>query len=287
MLRRLSLWLERVEALRAWIQAARARSATVDALFETIERDSDMGGAMLSGALSYRLFVFVLPLAFFVVSGLGLLASALGVKPNLIVNSVGFTGVVTKQVEGAAKGPSDWWVALTSFLALVYATRVLLRAVAIVHSLAWEHSAASVKVRPRAVAIFGGALVAQLAVAVAWGAVHHQTALGGIVVLAAVVFALAGIWLVVSLLLPHSDARWSDLIPGSLFYGVGLLGVQIFNVLILSQLVQSKSSTYGALGIAATLLLGFFFIGRVMVGAAVINSTLYARRTRSMTVEAD
>ena len=287
LLRRLSGRLEQASALRGWIEAVRARSATVDAVFETIERDSDLGGAMLGGALSYRLFVFVLPLAFFVVSGLGLLASAIGVQPNLIVNSVGFAGVVTKQVESASKGPSSWWVALTSLFALVYATRVLLRAVAIVHSLAWERTAASVKVSARSLGVFGAAVVAQLALTAGWGAVNHQTAIGGLVVLAAVLLVLAGIWLVVSLQLPHSGAGWRDLVPGCLFYAIGLLGVQIFNVLILGELLKSKSSTYGVLGIAATLLLGFFFVGRVIVAAAVINSTLYMRRTRQVARETD
>ena len=91
---------------------------------------------MLAGALSYRLFVFSLPAAFFAVSGLGLLASALGIEPNLISNSVGLAGVVTKQVANSSKGGSSWWIALSSFFVLVYATRVLLRAIAITHSLA-------------------------------------------------------------------------------------------------------------------------------------------------------
>jgi hypothetical protein len=47
---------------------------------------------MLAGALSYRLFLFALPLALFVVSGLGLLASAIGFEPKLITNSVGLAG---------------------------------------------------------------------------------------------------------------------------------------------------------------------------------------------------
>ena len=53
----------------------------------------------------------------------------------------------------------------------------------------------------------------------------------------------------------------------------------IFNVLILSQLIESKSNTYGALGIAATLLLAFFLGGRVIVGAAVLNAA-HERRLR-------
>ena len=280
-LRRLTHGLEHARGLRGWIEAARASSPALDATFAAIERDSELGGNMLAGALAYRLFLFALPLAFFVVSGLGLLASTLGVNANLIVNSVGFTGVVTKQVVSGSKGPSSWWVALSSFFVLVYATTALLRAVTKVQSLAWEHSAVSGKVSRRSLGFFGLALAGQLALAVGWGAVNHQTAIGGIVTLVVVVLAVAGLWLLASLELPHSGARWPNLIAGSLFYGIGLVGVQIANVLILSRLMQEKSSTYGALGIAATILLGFFFVGRVIVGAAVLNATLYERHSRA------
>ena len=49
---------------------------------------------------------------------------------------------------------------------------------------------------------------------------------------------------------------------------------------MLGNLIQSKTTTYGALGTAATLLLAFFLLGRVIVGAAVLNATLYERRAR-------
>jgi uncharacterized BrkB/YihY/UPF0761 family membrane protein len=79
----------------------------------------------------------------------------------------------------------------------------------------------------------------------------------------------------------HADARWADLIPGSLFYAIGVTGVLVFNAVVLGSLIQSKTSTYGALGTAATLLFAFFLLGRVIVGAAVLNATLYERRSRS------
>jgi uncharacterized BrkB/YihY/UPF0761 family membrane protein len=279
LLRRVTAWAERARGLRRWVEAARARWAIVDATFEAIERDSEIGGVILAGALSYRLFVFALPLAFFLVSGLGLLASALGKEPDLIVNSVGFAGVITKQVESASKGSSNWWVALSSFFVLAYATRVLLRAVAIVHSLAWNRSAAAVKVNARSLGVFGALVAGQLALVAAVGAIAHRTAVGGIFAVVAFVFALAGLWLIISLHVAHADARWTQLIPGSLFYAIGIVCVVLFNILILDQLLKEKSSTYGALGIAATLLLGFFLMGRVIVGAAVLNVTLYERRT--------
>jgi uncharacterized BrkB/YihY/UPF0761 family membrane protein len=281
LLGRAAAWVERMHALRAAVEHARGRSGTLDATFETMEHDSDLGGGMLAGALSYRLFVFTLPLAFFVISGLGLLASAFGTQPHLISNSVGMAGVVTSQVANTAEGSSSWWVALTSFFVLIWATRGLLRSVTIVHSLAWRRSAASVKVRTHSLGIFAAALVGQLAVITGVGAVGHRTVIGGVVTLVAFEFVLAGLWLVVSLELPHSDARWTDLIPGSLVYALGFTCLLIFNAVMLGSLIQSKTSTYGALGTAATLLLAFFLLGRVIVVAAVLNSTLYARHARS------
>jgi uncharacterized BrkB/YihY/UPF0761 family membrane protein len=287
LLGRFAAWLERAHALRRSVEAARSRSPALDATFETVERDSRLGGGMLAGALSYRLFVFALPLSFFIVSGLGLLAEAVGVHPNVIVNSVGFAGTVTKQVESAAESGTDWWVALASFFVLVYVTRVLFRAITIVHALAWEGSAAGVKVKARPLEIFGAAVFAQLLLVTGVGAVGHQTPTGGLVALVVLVAALAGLWLLVSLQLPHSDARWTELIPGSLFYAIGMIGVQLWNILVLGKLIESKSTTYGALGMAAALLLGFFLMGRVIVGAAALNATLHERRTRSRAAQVD
>lgn len=286
LLGRLAHWAENAQALKGWVQEARKDSPALDATFETIERDSHIGGGMLAGALSYRLFIFSLPLAFFLVSGLGVLANALGVEPHVVVNSIGVAGTVTKQIQGAAKGSSNWWVALTSLLVLAYMTRALLRSIAIVHALAWEGSAAAVKVRSRQLEIFAAAIVGQILLVAGLGAVHHQTVIGGVIALAVFVAALAGLWLVVCLQLPHADARWTDLIPGSLFYAIGTVLVQIFNVLILGQMIKEKSTTYGALGIAGAILLDLFLIGRVIVGAAVVNATLYERNSRSRSQQA-
>jgi uncharacterized BrkB/YihY/UPF0761 family membrane protein len=48
-----------------------------------------------------------------------------------------------------------------------------------------------------------------------------------------------------------------------------------------TNLLHEKSTTYGALGVAAALLLALFLAGRVMVGAVVLNATLHERRTPS------
>jgi uncharacterized BrkB/YihY/UPF0761 family membrane protein len=281
LLRRLTASLERVQTLKTGIANARRRSTVVDATFETIERDSDLGGAMLAAALSYRLFVFALPLSVFFVAAGALLSDALGLEADVISSSVGFAGVVTKQVASASDSSANWWLAFASLSVLVYGTRVLSRAVSIVHALAWERSAAAVRATTRGLGVFAACLLAQVLLGAGVGAIRHQTTLGGLLAVVGYAVAVSALWLVVSLHVPHGDARWHELLPGAIFYGVGLTCVAAFNVLILGKLIESKASTYGALGVAATLLLGFFFVGRIIVGSAVLNATLHERRTRS------
>ncbi|HUK94226.1 MAG TPA: YhjD/YihY/BrkB family envelope integrity protein [Gaiellaceae bacterium] len=277
---RFALWLERGRALPGRVEEARGRSAVLDTGFEWIERDSEIGGGILSGALAYRLFIFTLPLAFFLVSVLGLASDAANKSPKEIARSVGLLGLVTSQVASTSKEHASAWVGLTSFFILVYMTRVLLRAVSIVHALAWEHSGRAVKVKMRSLGVFAVGVAAMFLLVVAVGALRHETSLPGLFATLASGLGFAAIWLWVSLSLPHADARWYDLIPGSLVFGIGILCVQVFNVYFLTKLLQNKATTYGALGVAAAILLGLFFIGRVVVLSASLNATLYERRTR-------
>jgi uncharacterized BrkB/YihY/UPF0761 family membrane protein len=271
---------ERVRTVRTQLERARERSAVLDVGFQTLERDSDIGGGILSGALAYRLFVFALPLSFFLVAAIGLLADLAGRSPESVGENVGFAGAVAQQVATAAGSSSNWWVALVSFAVLVYVTWVLLRALAIVHALAWNRSAASVKVSPRSFAIFAAALVAQLALVGLVGRLRQATEVGDVAALPLFMIGVGAVWLAISAQLPHSQARWTDLIPGAGVYALGALAVQVFSAYLLGRLLESKASTYGALGAAAAVLLGLFLIGRVAVASAVLNATLFERRSR-------
>jgi membrane protein len=272
--------VERARTVRIQLERARERSPVLDVGFKTLERDSDIGGGILSGALAYRLFVFALPLSFFLVAAIGVAADLVGRSPESVGEDAGFAGAVSQQVATAAGSASNWWVALVSLAVLVYVTWVLLRALAIVHALAWERSAASVKVSMRSLAIFAAALVAQLALVGLVGRLREATEVGDVAAVPFFMVGVGAVWLAISTQLPHSQARWTDLLPGAGVYALGTLAVQIFSAYLLDRLVESKASTYGALGAAAAVLLGFFFIGRVAVASAVLNATLFEHRRR-------
>jgi uncharacterized BrkB/YihY/UPF0761 family membrane protein len=69
-------------------------------------------------------------------------------------------------------------------------------------------------------------------------------------------------------------------VPGALVLGIGLEAMQAATTYFIGPSAESKQGTYGSLGVAAALLLGLFFISRILVATAVVNATLWDRRAR-------
>jgi uncharacterized BrkB/YihY/UPF0761 family membrane protein len=58
----------------------------------------------------------------------------------------------------------------------------------------------------------------------------------------------------------------------------GLELISSVGIFLISRQVASSQSTYGVLGVAATLLVGLYLVGRLIVTSAVINATIRERR---------
>ena len=87
---------------------------------------------------------------------------------------------------------------------------------------------------------------------------------------------LTALWVWVSLKLPHGDARWSALLPGALVVAIGF---QVLHGLIVTFLVpklEKATAVYGSLGAMTTLLFSMYLVGRLVVTAPVLNSSLHA-----------
>ncbi len=270
----------RLGSMRARLETTRSRVPLLDLLIDEIEYERELGSGLLAGALAYRLFVFFLPLTVLLVAALGIAVRWFGSSPHEIAKDVGFVGLVTSEVAATAERGSGIWVALGSLLVLGYATSVLYRAVAIVHALAWERSAAAAKVSPRAVRRFALGVAMQLALTIVAGAVRAHTDSWGAPALVLYGAASALVWLRISLGLSHADARWTGLAPGALVYGVGIVGVNLFNLYALGRIHAARATTYGTLGAAAAILFSLFVLGHVIVTAAALNATLFRRLQR-------
>jgi uncharacterized BrkB/YihY/UPF0761 family membrane protein len=275
---RVARWLERAEAAHERIDAARGRHSLLDLGLTVAERDSDIGGALLAGALAYRLFVLLLPTVLLLVSGLGLYAGASDKSPAEITRDAGINGLIGNEVASAASSRGRVLVFLLMIPVVLYATTTLYRALAKVHGLIWEGSARGVRVAPRGIVTLLAAVAVQFAAVELVGWIRRNDQFAGVAVLGVYLLVVGGAWLVVSTQLPHSDVRWRALLPGAAVFGVGLLFVNVFNVYVTTRLVEGRADTYGALGIAAALLFSLVLVGRVMITSAELNALLAERR---------
>jgi len=275
---RLARWSERGRRLRARAERGRSSHASLEVGLSLFESDSSIGGGLLAGALAYRLFVLLLPLALLLVSGLGLYAGAADQSPRQVANEAGLHGLIASQVAQTATGGARWLVFLLMVPAVLYALTKLYRAVAIVHALAWYRSARGVKVTRSGVALLGLAVLVDVATAGVVGTIRRHSELGGLAALVVYLALVGGVWLLVSLQLPGREAGWRALVPGSLLFGAGLLLVNVFNVYVTTRLVENRANTYGVLGVAAALLFSLVLVGRVIVIAAELNASISRSR---------
>ena len=264
------------------VQAERGRHGSVDAIFEIVDRDAEIGGGMIAGALAYRLFIWLLPLALVAVAGLGIAASEAGDSPTQAARSLGMAGIASSSVAGAAKSHARWYALLIGLPILLWATRSLARALVVSHRLVWTEVRGSVpRVTIKATLLLLALLVAFFSVAAVGSFVRSRSSLDGLLLTLFILAPYGALWLLVSMRLPRRGATWLALLPGALLFAVGAELLNAVSVYFIVPEAESKQGTYGALGVAAALLLGLFFLGRLVVATAVVNATLWERRHRS------
>ena len=91
-------------------------------------------------------------------------------------------------------------------------------------------------------------------------------------------FAITGgVWLGLSLLLPHADATWRALLPGAALFAIGHAALEVATVYYFAPKLTRAPALYGSLGTAATLLLWLFLISRIIVASGFLNAALWRR----------
>jgi uncharacterized BrkB/YihY/UPF0761 family membrane protein len=278
-------WVKRLQTERHSLvdraEAERRRHRSVDALYDMAERDAEVGGGIIAGALAYRLFIWLLPLALVAVAGLGFAADASSGSPQEAAESLGLEGLVSSSVASAARSANRWYALLIGVPVLVWATRGMLRVLIGAHRLVWLDVRQTAP-RPTLVRTLEllGLVLGFWVVSLLAGGFREWSPGSGIAATVVSVLPYIALWLVISLQLPHRDAPWTALLPGALVYGIGTELISVVAAYVITPWALAKQGTYGALGIAAALLFGLYLISRLVVAAAVLNATLWERRAR-------
>jgi len=272
--------VEGIERTRKRLEDARPSSRILDTVFGALESDVAAGGGVLAGAVAFRVFLFFVPYMFMVVTVFGVGASASDESPGTLARDNGIGGLAAKALSSVGDLSGTERIATLAVVgfALLLSTRALIKVLRIVHALVWKTRAGKQPSMLRA----AGGLVLIVTFALGVSALIGKLRAGSFLlgVLATVLFVAIpfAVWVFVSWHLPHApDMPWTAFIPGALFFGVGIEVLHLITVYWIARQVESKTSTYGAIGFALALLLWAYLLGRLVTSAAVINATLWTR----------
>ncbi|HEX4434220.1 MAG TPA: YhjD/YihY/BrkB family envelope integrity protein [Acidimicrobiales bacterium] len=279
---------ERAEHTRAGIEARRADSASIATAFEVVERDAQSGGGVLAAAVAFRLFMFLVPYAFVMVTGFGLASTAAGQDPSDAARSAGIGGLLASAVASTSTlSLVNRIVALAlGGFALALTARSLVSVLWIVHRLIWRAQPHG-KPSPWAPLILVGFITFLFGMAdlAAW--IGSQSLSLRVVAFFITVVVSAGAWFLASWLLPRDDCALWALLPGALIVGVGVGVLQILTITYVVHVVTRKSALYGAIGIALALLLWTYFAGRLLTAAIAANASIWKHKTGEAMTQPD
>jgi uncharacterized BrkB/YihY/UPF0761 family membrane protein len=276
------------ERTKAGIEARRADSASIDTAFEAVERDAQTGGGVLAAALAFRLFMFLVPYAFVMVTVFGLASTAAGQNPRDAARSAGIGGLLASAVASTStlSLANRLFALVVGGAALALTARSLVGVLWIVHRLIWGVQRAG---NPTlwAPLILVGLVTVLFGVAdlVAW--LGSQSIGLRVLALLLTVVVSAAAWFLVSWWLPREDCEWWALLPGAVIVGLGVGLLHLLTITYVVHVVTRKSALYGAIGIALALLLWTYFAGRLLTAAIAANASLWKHRRNEVGASAD
>jgi uncharacterized BrkB/YihY/UPF0761 family membrane protein len=263
---------EAVARRREELERTRPHSPRVDVGFSLLERDREVFGTVLSGALAFRMFLWLVPFTLLGIATVGLAG---------ITNETGIRGVLADAISDAATSRSSIAVALVvALVAVLWTGMGLARVTRVIHLIVWDQPLTPLRNAPRVSAlVLGGAIVVSLGLfLLRW--VRQETPVGGLVFALLIVVAYFAVWLAVSARLPHGDAPLEALVPGAILMAVGIEVMQLVTIYLLADQAERATSVYGPIGVAAVLLFWLFVVARLVVASAVLNETVWRRRRR-------
>jgi uncharacterized BrkB/YihY/UPF0761 family membrane protein len=255
----------------------------VDAGFHIYERDLGAGGGVLAGALAFRLFIFVIPYVFVVITIFGSAADLQHESGQDVARSAGLTGLIAKAVTDAQRQSDGTKILgiVVGLFAVFLAARAVVKTLRAVHALAWRVPLSRLRNSSRAALLFIAIVFGTSVIAAGIGKVRSDHPLIGLVVGLSAIVLWGGAWLWISWLLPHArDVSVTDLLPGALLFGLIVWAMHLLTVFYFARKISHASDTYGALGSAIGILLALYLLGRAMSASAVLNATLWERKQR-------
>jgi uncharacterized BrkB/YihY/UPF0761 family membrane protein len=266
----------KVAAAMASAKSASEQHVALAVPLRAAERNRRVAASVLAGGLAYRLFLWLLPFGLLVGGVLGFLNEG---STEKAVSKGGLPGAISNAIGDASRSAhsNSWWLLAVGVPLLLWTGFSGAKAVQLVHSLVWDEAPVKTKPLQGSLAFTGVLLAVWAIIALTW---WFRDGWPGLLAPVLTVAPLTGLWLLVSLHLPHRDAPWKALLPGALLVGIGF---QVLHKLVLAFLVpklEKSTSLYGSLGATTTLIFFIYLLATLVVSAPVLNSSLHQELSR-------
>ncbi|MET0826698.1 MAG: YhjD/YihY/BrkB family envelope integrity protein [Acidimicrobiales bacterium] len=250
----------------AWRPVVVARAA--------YERDRDIGGGLLAGALAFRLFVWLAAFVVLLVAGLGFVSAA-GGDAAAALSEGGITAIAASQVQQTASDARTqrWLLLVAGLYALFSTSRTMVRAMWTSSQIAARLSVTKPPV-VKGVLAYNGFMLVLFGTVAGAGRLRDATPGPGLLITVASVGIFVALTWQALRWLPGPGREPRDLLPGAILLAVGLQIMHLVGTLYLPGKIERASDTYGALGTAIVLLLWLYLFGRLMIAGGVLNATM-------------
>jgi uncharacterized BrkB/YihY/UPF0761 family membrane protein len=266
----------RLSAAKASARDASERHVALAVPLRAAEKNRRVAASVLAGGIAYRLFLWLLPFGLIVGGALGFLNAG---STEKAVSKGGLPGAISNAIGDASRSAhsNSWWLLAVGVPLLLWAGFSGAKAVQLVHSLVWDEPPRRTKPLQGSLAFTGVLLAVWAIIGLTWWVRGDWP---GVLAPVLTVAPLAGLWLWVSLQLPHRDAPWKALLPGALLVGIGF---QVLHELVLTFLVpklEKSTSLYGGLGATTTVIFFIYLLATLVVTAPILNSSLHQELSR-------
>jgi uncharacterized BrkB/YihY/UPF0761 family membrane protein len=258
---------------------ARARRAgehhvSIAVPFRALDHNRRVAASVLAGGIAYRLFLWLLPFGLVVGGALGL-GNAASIE-DAIANG-GIPGAVVNAIGDIARTAevNTWWLLLAGVPGLLWEGYAGAKALQLMHALVWNDPPPQPRPLQSSLAFTGVMCAFIAAVSITWWFRDASNATQ-ILIFAAMIAPVAGLWLLVSLRLPHGTASWKALLPGAVLVALGFQVAHGLIVYLVAWKLEHVSPTYKAIGSATTLLFFMYIAARIVVTAPILNCSLHA-----------
>ena len=262
----------KVAATMASTKSASERHLVLAVPLRAVERNRRVAASVLAGGLAYRLFLWMLPFGLIIGGALGFLNSD---STEKAAEGGGLPAAISDAIGDATRSTQSdsWWLLTVGVVLLLWAGYSGAKAVRLIHSLVWDEPPS--RSRPILESlVFTGVLCAVWAeIALRWW-VRGETGPSLLVALL-MVAPLVGLFLWVSLRLPHGDAPWQALLPGALVVAIGFQVLHEVVVIYLGPKPESSTSLYGSLGFATTIIFFVYLVATLVVASPILNRSLH------------